>query len=113
MLLSKGEKIHVIHRRLFEKDIRKHFVGEVEDYEDGIVRAVGHVFVIEDPHENLFRKKPEKRTRIFSLNCGAAIINVLPPTVELEKVCYESRGRSLRITDGSEWHLDIKEFGWN
>ncbi len=112
MLLLKGEKIHVVHRRLFERDIRKHFIGEVEDYENGLVRVVGHVFVIEDPKENVFRKKPELRTRVISLNSGEVFVNILPPTVDLEKIRYEGVGHDMRVTDGSGWHLDIKEFGW-
>ena len=35
-VLSPGEKIHVMHRRRFEKDVRRHFVGEVEGYEQGV-----------------------------------------------------------------------------
>ena len=112
MVLLRGEKIHVVYRRLFERDLRKHFVGEVEEYENGIVRASGHIFVIEDPKENVFRRKPEKRTRIIPLNASPLYINVLPATVDLNSVRYESKGRDLRVTDGSDWYLDIKEFGW-
>lgn len=112
MLLLKGEKIHVVHRRLFDRDIRKHFIGEVEDYEHGLVRVVGHVFVIEDTKENIFRKKPEQRTRVISLLTGEVFVNVIPPEVDLEKIRYEGVGHDVRVTDGSTWHLDIKEFGW-
>lgn len=112
MLLLKGEKIHVVHRRLFDHDIRKHFIGEVEDYENGIVRVVGHVWVIEDVKENIFRKKPEPRTRIISLSSGEVFVNVLPPQIELENIRYEGAGHNVRVTDGSGWFLDIKEFGW-
>ena len=48
-MLSPGEKIHVMQRRRFEKDVRRHFVGEV---------------------------------------------------------------RSLLVTNGSTWTMDVKEFGW-
>lgn len=75
MLLRKGEKIHVVHRRLFEKDTRKHFVGEVEDCEHGVIRAVGNVFVIEDVKENVFRRKPERRTRIIRID-SSVFVNV-------------------------------------
>lgn len=112
MVLVKGEKIHVVHRRRFEKDIRKHFVGEIVDYDSGLVRVIGHVFVIEDPKDNVFVKKPEKRTRIIALNTGDLFVNVIPSSVDVERVYYESQGRSLRVTDGSGWYLDIKEFGW-
>jgi len=33
MILQPGEKLHVIHRRYFEKESRRHFVGIVEAYE--------------------------------------------------------------------------------
>ena len=113
MILRQGEKIHVVHRRLFERDIRRHFIGEVEAYEDGMVRASGHVFVIEDAtKDNVFKKRPGKRTRIIAINSGNLFVNVLPLSVDLEQIRYESKGRDLRITDGSEWHLDVKEFGW-
>jgi len=111
MLLRKGEKIHVVHRRLFEKDTRKHFVGEVEDCEHGVIRAVGNVFVIEDVKENVFRRKPERRTRIIRID-SSVFVNVLPANVDLEKIHYQGRGANLRVTDGGNWHLDVKEFGW-
>jgi hypothetical protein len=56
--------------------------------------------------------KPEKRSRIISLHAGNVVVNVLPSTVDLDQVRYESKGRNLRVTDGSDWHLDMKEYGW-
>lgn len=112
MILQPTEKIHVVHRRLFEKDTRKHFVGVVECCENGLVRAVGHVFVIEDAKENIFRRKEELRTRIISLNSQSVYVNVLPPEVNLDEIRYENTGHEMHITDGSDWHLDVKEFGW-
>ncbi|MDB6037792.1 MAG: hypothetical protein JWM99_1633 [Verrucomicrobiales bacterium] len=97
---------------MFDKDTRKHFVGEVEAYENGLVRAIGHVFVIENPTENIFRRKSELRSRIISISAGNVYVNVLPAAVDLEQIHYECNGRGLRITDGSAWHLDLKEFGW-
>jgi hypothetical protein len=38
----------------FLRKTRKHFVGEVENCEDGVIRAVGNLFVIEDVKENIF-----------------------------------------------------------
>jgi hypothetical protein len=111
-ILHPGEKVHVIHRRLFEKDLRKHFIGVVDAYADGVIRATGHIFVIEDPKENLFRRKREQRVRLMSLHGGNLLINVIPQHVDLEKVAYEYQQNGLRVTDGSDWFMDIKEFGW-
>ena len=112
MILQPGEKIHVVHRRLFEKDLRKHFIGVVEAYETGLVRATGHIWVIEDPKVNIFKRHPEPRTRILALHGGTLMLNVLPPMVDLEQVQYEHVGCSIRVTDGAGWFLDLKEFGW-
>ena len=110
--LSPGEKIHVIHCQRFEKDARRHFVGEVESYEHGMARACGYVFVVDDLNKHMFMKRPDRRTKLFSISSGDVIVNVIPETVDLERVAYEIKDRSLRVTDGSDWSMDVKEFGW-
>jgi hypothetical protein len=111
-ILSPGDKIHVMHRRRFEKDVRRHFVGEVESYEQGVARASGYVFVIDDLNKHLFVKRPDRRTKLVPIVSGDVIVNVLPETVDLERVAYELKDRSLVVTDGSAWSMDVKEFGW-
>ena len=111
-ILSSGEKIHVMHRRRFEKDVRRHFVGEVEGYELGVARASGYVFVIDDLSKHLFVKRPDRRTKFVPINSGDVIVNVIPGTVDLERVTYELKDRSLLVTDGTAWSMDVKEFGW-
>jgi hypothetical protein len=59
-----------------------------------------------------FVRRPEVRTRVVSVVSGEVIINVLPASVDLAKVAYRLEGASVRVTDGSEWHLDISEVGW-
>jgi hypothetical protein len=43
---------------------------------------------------------------------GDLLINVLPAHVDLEKVVYKLEKKSVRVTDGSDWYLDISEFAW-
>ncbi len=109
-LLRPGERIHVIHRRYFDKDIRRHFIGEVDFYDEGLIRASGYVFAVDESHGHNFVRRPDKRSRIFSVNDGGLIINVIPLLVDLEAVVYEPHNGSLRVTDG-KWSMDIKEFG--
>lgn len=111
-LLSPGEKIHVMHRRRFEKDVRRHFVGQVEACEQGLARTSGYVFVIDDLSKHLFVKRPDRRTKLVPLASGDVIVNVIPETVDLERVAYEVKERTLVVTDGSGWSMDVKEFGW-
>jgi len=111
-ILSPGEKVHVMHRRRFEKDVRRHFVGEVESYDQGVARVSGYVFVIDDLSKHLFVKRPDRRTKLVPISSGDVIVNVIPETVEVESVAYELQNRSLVVTDGSAWSMDVKEFGW-
>jgi len=111
-LLSPGEKIHVMHRRRFEKDVRRHFVGLVEAYEQGIARTCGYVFVIDDLSKHLFVKRPDRRTKLVPVASGDVVVNVIPETVDLERVDYQIKDRTLWVTDDSGWCMDLKEFGW-
>lgn len=111
-ILSPGDKIHVMHRRRFEKDVRRHFVGEVESCEQGVARASGYVFVIDDLSKHLFMKRPDRRTKLIPIMSGDVIVNVIPETVDVEGVAYELKDRSLVVTDGTAWTMDVKEFGW-
>ena len=111
MILQKGEKIHVIHRRHFDKDPHRHFLGVVDAYENGIARVTGHIFTV-DLAKFVFFRRTEKRTRIISLNSGEVLVNILPPSVDLDKVVYKQEKKSCSVTDGGNWFMDISEFAW-
>ncbi len=110
-ILTPGEKIHVLHR--FDKEMRRHFVGEVEAAQNNLARATGYVFVVDDPATHTFVRRPDKRTKVIALSDGELIINVLPPGVQLEDVRYEVHEHRLYVTDGKTWKMDVKEFGWD
>jgi hypothetical protein len=44
-LVKPGEVVHVIERRLFSGDVRRHFVGEIEACTDRALRLKGYLFV--------------------------------------------------------------------
>ena len=46
MIVSKGEKVHVIMRRFFDEAVRRHFVGEIKEADGAIVRLEGYVFPV-------------------------------------------------------------------
>jgi len=111
MVLKKGEKIHVIHRRHFEKDLHRHFIGVVDDYEEGVARVTGHVFTV-DAATFTFIKRQDVRTRLLAITSGDLLVNIIPSSVDLSKVAYKQEKKSVRVTDGSEWHLDLSEYAW-
>src|ERR1700722_13058132 len=105
MILQKGEKIHVIHRRNFDKEPHRHFAGVVDFYADGLARVTGHIYTV-DSVKFIYFRRPEPRTRIISLHSGDVLVNIIPPSVDLEKVVYKHEKKSVRVTDGSGWYMD-------
>ena len=107
MILKPGEKIHVIHRQLYDGDARRHFIGTIEACDGALARVKGYLFAM-DMKLNQFVKRDTLRTRIIPLDSGSVIVNVLPEHVQIEKVAYKYRpAGDILVTDGGEWHLDI------
>jgi hypothetical protein len=111
MILKPGEKVHVIHRRNYEKDLHRHFIGVVDAYDLGVARISGNVYTV-DSVKFSFVKRPEPRTRLVSVVSGEVLINIIPPSVDLSKITYKQERKAVRVTDGSDWHLDLSEFSW-
>ena len=47
MVVEPGEKLFIVTRRLFEGDLRRHFVGEVKAATESTVRLEGYTFVFD------------------------------------------------------------------
>ncbi len=85
MIFEKGEKVHIITRRQFENDVRRHFAGIVIDSSDFTMRVEGYVFV-HNLSDNQFEKRFEKRIRIVSLVDANNLINVIPLNIEIDSL---------------------------
>jgi hypothetical protein len=111
MIIQPGEKIHVVFRQLFEGDLKRHFIGNVEVCQGNLVRTMGFLYSEETKLGNTgdFVKRPDIRVRIIPLDCESVIVNVLPKTVDIEKITYKYNVADgvVRVTDGSDWHLDL------
>ena len=111
MLIGKGEKIHVVYRRIYEGAATRHFIGEVLEAEGPVVRAEGHVYVL-DSFENRYKRKPEKRTTLLNLAESGYVVNLIPADVDLSKLVYRPNDQKyMVVTDGAGFSLDINEFG--
>jgi hypothetical protein len=111
MLIDIGEKVHLIERRLFESDVRRHFVGVVERADAAAMRVRGYVFT-HDSASSQYMRSEDQRIRIFPLTTSGFIVNVIDPSTEIDNVRYvlNEIGR-LVVTDGGAFSLDINEFG--
>lgn len=109
-ILQPGDKLHIMTRRLFEEDVRRHFVGEVEKVNGPMALVVGYTFIF-NSGVNEYRRLPEKRSRIFSLGDAGNIVNKLPLETDIEQVNYQTTGDRLVVTDNAALSLSINEFG--
>jgi hypothetical protein len=110
VIVQPGQKIHVITRRLFDGDLRRHFVGQVEEAIESSVRVRGYAFIF-DEGVNEFRRRDDERVRIFSLSDPGLIVNILPADAEVEEIRYEIDGHGNRmVTDGITFSLNVSEF---
>lgn len=110
MVIKNGEIVFIIARRLFEKDLRRHFVGEVVESTDTVVRVRGYAFVY-DEFSNTFVRREEVRRRVFSLTDAGYIVNLLPADAVLEDIRYlADRDNQRFITDGKTFKMNVSEF---
>jgi hypothetical protein len=108
-LLRQGEKLHVIERRAFDGDARRHFVGEVEAANDVAVRVRGYTFVCNPMTGNFDRREP-LRTRIIPLSAAGVVVYVIPEDIEIEAVRYEWEAGNRLVVRAGHWELSLDEF---
>jgi hypothetical protein len=109
MILDIGEKVHIIERRLFADDLRRHLVGEITRCTENAIQLKAYVWVFHQLKG--FVRKPEKRERVLYLS-DRLTINVIPREVKLEEIQYvNDPKKGLYVSDGKQFNLEINEFG--
>lgn len=108
-MLEQGDKLLAVHRRLFEKDTTRFFLGEVQAYEAGIVKVKGYTFV-KDLFSGHLNKKPELRTKILSVTSGTFFVYQLPRTVRLDSATFRlDQEGGMALTDDGGFSMDMSE----
>jgi hypothetical protein len=108
-LLEPGARLLVVHRRLFERDDSRFFLGEVEAFEGGIVRVTGYSF-IRDTFDGSVCRKQEARTKLLSLTSGTLLVYVLPRNLDLEHTELHWEDADIRLTDGHQFTMNLSEW---
>ncbi|MBN2640234.1 MAG: hypothetical protein JXR78_01135 [Victivallales bacterium] len=112
MLLKVGDKLHVLIRRKFEKDIRRHMIGMVENASENAVVVLGRKAVYNGTKANYIIIN-DLSSQVVSLTDNGNIITVLPDDVNLDDLHYKvSPGKTL-LTDGKNYTLRINDAGMN
>jgi len=110
-MLSIGEKIFVITRRLFKDEIPRHFFGEIQDASEMAIRVCGYSFIFDNAIGEFVRRE-DLRTRFFSLIDAGFVIYVIPREVNIEDIRYSQNNMHQRVvTDGKAFIMNASEFG--
>lgn len=110
MLLAQNEKVLVIFRRLFDSDIRQHFIGTVEAITPIAARIRGFTFLY-DIDSGKFVRKPNETSRVVPLGESSVQISLLPDSVEPKRIIYKSDTQHhLVITDNLGFSQSMAEF---
>src|SRR4051794_14286708 len=99
MLLEKSEKILIAHRRLYESDEPRFFIGEVEAYDSGLAKVRGHSWHWPSMADVPLRKE-EIRTKLFSLGSGTLFAYLLPSWIDLSSVQFQREGCGMLTLKG-------------
>ncbi len=108
MILDNGAKVLISHRRLFELDHGRYFVGVIEDYDAGVARVGGHTWM-RDGYRGEFKRKDGERTKLIALASGTVIVYILPTSTRLESLVIEQDGTNVFVRDGHGFEMDVTE----
>ncbi len=109
-MLQHGAKLLVAHRRLFEDDKSRYFVGKVEGFENALVQLTGHTWV-QDQFNGKMVKKEEVCTKIMSPVNPGLIFYVLPNSLALDELVFEfTEDNRLLVHDPKKiFRMDLTE----
>ena len=111
MILEAGEKVHVLLRRRFDDEPRRHFLGRVVETSESIARVEGYAFAF-DSSRNELRRSPDRSVRLVSLVDAGNVVSVLPAEADLDSADFRTvEGGRTVFTDGTTFRLDVSEFG--
>lgn len=109
MILAEGDKVLIVHRRLFELDAARFFIGTVEAYEDGVARVTGHSWVKDQLAGGMIERQG-RRTKLLALASGTLIVYRLPDDVDPLSLHFEApKEGGLWLADGGKLRMDLRE----
>ena len=108
-VLAIGEKVHIVERRKFETDLRRHFIGEVVYCSDHHIKASGFPYVY-SPSSKIFEKVDPDRVRIFA-NDNHIAVTLLPPNFDLRNAVYKRIPYKFLLCDADGFEMELDDFG--
>ncbi len=108
--LEPGNKVLVVHRRLFEKDRPRFFLGVVEAFNEanGLIKISGRSTGL--AKAGGLATKKEKVTKVVSLTSGTLIVYQLETGTDTESAAIRiTREGGVHLMAGDKLLLDLSE----
>ena len=107
-MLEPGNVLLISHRRFFQNEEPRYFLGKVVKYEAGIVKVSGYTFV-RDISAGSFIRKDDVRVKLISLTSGSYIVYQLPDDSDCEQARFEMDNDILPLSDGKSLSMNMAE----
>jgi hypothetical protein len=107
-IVTEGDRILVIDKRLFKDDNTRLFVGIVEEFAMNVIRARGFSYHVSPYEVSGAERRGEERVRVITLAAGD-IMFVLPRDQDLTRLQLKRSPKSMQLTDGT-FALDLSDF---
>ena len=108
MILKPNDRILLVHRRLFEEDEVRYFIGAVDAYDGGVVKASGYSFMRDNLTGKILRKS-DPRTKIVSIVSGGFLAYQLPDETNVDAVHFIEVDKVMVLTDGGSLRMNLTE----
>ena len=108
MILEVGDTVLVSHRRMFQHDEARFFVGKAVACDRELVKLEGYSFV-RDLSSGQVIRKDEKRTKLLSLASPGYIFYQLAGQIDVDQVSVKNETGDLLLVDGGRVLMNLAE----
>jgi len=108
LVIRPGDKLLACHRRLFDNDQPRFFVGEVLSSNDSVIKVRGYS-LLRDLSTGHFERKKEVRTKVVSVVAGTHIFYQLPDDVPVDSIKVQSIGGKVGLHGEGGFTMDLTE----
>ncbi|MBX9790574.1 MAG: hypothetical protein K2Y37_16770 [Pirellulales bacterium] len=108
MVVNPQDTVLIVHRRLFEKDSTRFFIGVVEECDAGLIKATGFTY-FQDMMTGHVNRKDDPRTKIVPLGAGTVLVYLLQGSPRIEDLHFVHSGSKTFLVDNARFRMDLTE----
>ncbi len=108
MLVDIGDTVLVSHRRMFQHDEARFFVGKIVACDRELLKLEGYTFV-RDLSSGMIIRKDEQRTKLLSMNSPGYIFYQLPGKLDVNQIHVANEAGEVYLMAGTKALMNLAE----